>query len=159
MSSSCAMVAMYHRRVGSDDAYNRIRAPFGDTTNPSAHLAALRSMGLRAEFVTHGTRDLLVAEITNGRPVAVGWLYHGDLLSGPSGGGHWSVIVGYTATHSVHHDPYGEADMLGGGYINANRGREIRYSWRNWLQRWEVANQGGRYRHSPGNGWAILVRP
>ena len=57
-------------------------------------------MGLKANFHTDGTPASLEAEIAAGRPVAVGWLHHGP-VSGPSGGGHWSVVIGYTAIQSM----------------------------------------------------------
>lgn len=158
-SSSCAMVAMYHGRIGSDDAYNRVRKQWGDTTSAEAHISALKTLGLKASFVTNGSPDLLRSEIALGRPVAVGWIHKGSILSGPVGGGHWSVVIGFTPSATIHHDPFGEADIIRGGYINADRGAGIAYSWRNWRQRWEVRDQGGVFRFSPGNGWALLVKP
>ncbi|NDD46583.1 MAG: hypothetical protein EBZ24_14675, partial [Synechococcaceae bacterium WB9_4xB_025] len=72
-SSSCAMLARYWGKVSGDDAYNVIRARYGDTTSAEAQLAALRSLGLTANFATNGDRAALEAEIQAGRPVAVGW--------------------------------------------------------------------------------------
>ena len=71
-SSAAAMVASFYRRVKSDDEYNEIRAKFGDTTSVEAQLAALRSLGLQAEFRKDGDADLIELEIENGRPVLVG---------------------------------------------------------------------------------------
>jgi hypothetical protein len=53
-SSTCAMIARYYGKVKSDDEYNKIRAKYGDTTSKDAQLAALRSLGLTARFVTNG---------------------------------------------------------------------------------------------------------
>jgi hypothetical protein len=76
---------------------------------------------------------------------------HYGTATKPSGGGHWSVIRGFTPTHFVHNDPYGEADMTKGGYVSnkTKAGDGIRYSRKNWLRRWEV--------DGPNTGWAILV--
>ena len=148
-SSSCAMIAAFYGKVKGDDEYNKIRAKFGDTTNANAQVAALSSLGLKARFITNGTEKLLEEQINIGRPVAVGWLHHGP-AGAPTGGGHWSVVVGYTAGSFLMHDPFGQADMARGGYISANGGKNIAYSRKNWLPRWRVGGSGG---------WAILVEP
>lgn len=147
-SSSCAMVAAYYGKVKGDDEYNVIRARFGDTTSADAQVKALQSLGLKASFITDGTEALLQNEIKAGRPVAVGWLHHGS-ASAPTGGGHWSVVVGFNSQAYIHMDPFGTADMVGGGYISANHGKNIKYSCKNWIPRWRVGGTGG---------WAVLVR-
>lgn len=147
-SSSAAMVAAFWGKVSSDDCYNEIRAGFGDTTDVNAHVQALRSLGLDARFRTDGTPALLEQELRAGRPVMVGWLHRSPVAT-PKGGGHWSVVIGCDATHWVHHDPNGEADMVHGGYVNHCNGKEIRYTRRNWERRWRP----------DGAGWLILVQP
>ena len=149
-SSSSAMVAAFYGKVKTDDEYNLIRRKFGDTTDSSAQLKALQSLGLKAKFVTNGNSALIENEIRNNRPVACGWLHHGTAKK-PTGGGHWGVICGFTPTHFVVHDPFGEGNMVAGGYVNNTQvgGRNIRYSKKNWLPRWEVDGKN--------TGWAILV--
>lgn len=149
-SSSCAMLARFWGRVSSDDAYNRVRARFGDTTSAEAQLRALRSLGLWANFRTDGGRALLEGELNRRRPVAVGWLHHGP-SSRPIGGGHWSVVVGLTDQGVLMNDPNGEADLFYGGYLQNTDGRQLPYSWLNWLPRWEV--------EGPLTGWSLLCRP
>lgn len=151
-SSTCSMIAKYYGKVHSDDQYNAIRAKYGDTTSPDAQVLALRALGLNAQFVTNGTAEMLEDEINNNRPVAVGWLHHGSAAA-PSGGGHWSCCIGYTAEAFVFNDPNGEADVVNGGYVNnsAIAGKRVQYSRNNWLRRWEVDGNG--------TGWAILVKP
>ena len=151
-SSSCAMIARFYGQVDSDDEYNIIRARYGDTTDANAQVAALRSLGFDARFVTKCNAQVLEREIDNGRPVAVGWLHHGSVAS-PSGGGHWSCCIGYTEDSFVFNDPNGEADMTNGGYVSnsAGRGAGVKYSKKSWLRRWEV--------DGPDTGWAILVKP
>jgi hypothetical protein len=149
-SSTCAMIAEYYGKVKSDDEYNKIRAKYGDTINKDSHLAALRSLGLNARFITNGNAALLENEIRNNRPVAVGWLHQGPITR-PTGGGHWTCCVGFTKDSFVFNDPNGEADMVDGGYISnkASEGKGVKYSKKNWLRRWEC--------DGPNTGWAILV--
>ena len=150
-SSSCAMVARFYGKVKSDDEYNRIRARFGDTTDAGAQLRALGSLGLQASFRQNGTAEILEQLLRDGRPVPVGWLHKGP-ASKPTGGGHWTVVVGFDAEAFLHHDPNGEADLVNGGYVSnkATAGRNIRYSRRNWLKRWEVDGRG--------SGWYLDIR-
>jgi hypothetical protein len=149
-SSSCAMLARFWGKVANDDAYNVIRARYGDSTDAQAQLAALRSLGLTANFATNGDRSDLEAEINAGRPVAVGWLHHGP-VSAPSGGGHWTVVIGYTESAAIHNDPNGEADLAAGGYTANTNGAGQYYSWKNWLPRWEA--------DGPGTGWLLTCHP
>lgn len=136
-SSSCAMLAGYYGRVKSDDEYNLIRQHFGDTTDLGAQLGALTKLGLSPSFKSNGTAKDLERLIDIGKPVAVGWLHKGPVTA-PSGGGHWSVVIGYTPTHFIFHDPNGEAALVSGGYANHSGGQAIQYSRKNWLPRWEV---------------------
>jgi hypothetical protein len=149
-SSSCAMLAAFHGKVKTDDAYRQIRRRFGDTTNPIANVGALQELGLLATFRSNGTPANLYAELDAGRPVAVGWLHHGPAHA-PTGGGHWSVIIGYTNNSWIMHDPYGEANLSAGGYISTvvGAGRGIDYLDRNWRPRWVP---GG------SDGWMITAR-
>ena len=100
--------------------------------------------GYRECFATNGDRSALEAEIQAGRPVAVGWLHQGPATA-TTGGGHWSVVIGFSSTHAIHHDPNGEADLLHGGYTANTNGAAQHYSWTNWLPRWEA--------DGPGSGW------
>lgn len=149
-SSSCAMLAAYYGKVNSDDAYRRVRRQFGDTTNPNANVATLVKLGLTATLRTNGIPAYLYAELDAGRPVAVGWLHHGPAHA-PTGGGHWSVIIGYTNNSWIHHDPYGEANLLAGGYVTnaVGSGQSIEYSDRLWRPRWVPEGS---------DGWMISVR-
>jgi hypothetical protein len=149
-SSSCAMLAMYWGKVKNDDEYNRIRAKYGDTTSAEAQLSALRSLGLVANHYTTGNKQALIDQVNAGRPVAVGWLHHGP-SSNPSGGGHWSVVIGYSSTSTIHNDPNGEADLVSGGYTSNLNGAGQRYSDANWLRRWEADGKN--------TGWYLTAWP
>ena len=147
-SSSAAMVARFYGKVTSDDAYNKIRATYGDTTDAQAQIKALQSLGLTARLRTNCNPAVIETELEAGRPIMVGWLHKGP-VGAPTGGGHWSVIIGATSGAYIHNDPNGEADMVNGGYLNHTKGAGIAYSRKNWLRRWEV--------DGPGTGWAMLV--
>lgn len=149
-SSSCAMVARFYGKISGDYEYNKIRARFGDTTDPKAQVAALTSLGLKATFEMDGTVEDLENEIAAGHPVPVGWLHKGPAAN-PSGSGHWSVVVGYTPTHFIHNDPNGEANLVAGGYVSNKGGAGIAYSRKNWLPRWLVDGKD--------TGWFMRIRP
>lgn len=147
-SSSAAMLARYWGVVPGDDAYNRVRAQFGDTTSAAAQVRALRALGLQSHFWTNGRRQDLENEIRGGRPVAVGWLHRGSVRA-PSGG-HWSVVVGLEGDRFVMHDPAGEPLLMSGGHIPRSNGAARRCSWVNFLPRWEV--------EGPRTGWYLTCR-
>ena len=147
-SSSCAMVAMYYGKIENDDAYNIVRARYGDSTDAQAQVRALRSLGLEADFVTNATTDMLKAQIERGRPTPCGWLHHGSAAY-PSGGGHYSVVIGFDDTGWIQHDPNGEANLSSGGYLNQTNGKSQHYSYKNWNPRWIVEGEG--------SGWAMNI--
>ena len=150
-TAAAAMVAADQSRLLNPQDYDKVRAKFGDTTEVEAHVRALKEYGLTAEFVDNATPDLLEAEIDAGRPVAVGWLHHGDVSKGerPRGYGHWSVIVGYTDQFFIAHDPMGTPDLIHGGHKDRRGAKYAVYPKKHWLKRWEV--------EGPGTGWALLV--
>lgn len=149
-SSSCAMAAMYWGVIQHQDEYHAIRPKYGDSTDPSAQIRCLQSLGLEAKFVQVGSIETLKAQIDRGRPAPVGFLHHGP-VSAPSGGGHYILAIGYTDTHLIAHDPYGELDVVNGGYpkTGGTYGKQIQYSWKNWAPRWSVA--------SDHDGWGLDI--
>jgi len=150
-SSTCAMAAAYLKPgclVGAgqlDDRYLSLVQRHGDTTDPAAQIQTLRGLGIQAELRTDGRIEQLIAQLRLGIPVPVGWLHHGP-VSAPSGGGHWSLVVGWDPTRRavLMHDPNGEADLVGGGYVSTaiGSGRNRWYSEKNWGRRWMVAGVG-----------------
>ena len=148
-SSSCAMVAMYYGKIENDDAYNLVRQQYGDSTDAQAQVRTLRSLGLEANFISNGSTSDLKAAIDAGRPVPVGWLHHGS-ASAPSGGGHYSVVIGYTDKAWVMNDPNGEANLSAGGYTNNTDGSNQSYSFKNFNPRWVVEGEG--------SGWYMDIR-
>jgi hypothetical protein len=148
-SSSCAMVAMYYGKIENDDAYNLVRQKYGDSTDAQAQVRTLRSLGLEANFISNGTTADIRACIDAGRPVPVGWLHHGS-ASAPSGGGHYSVVVGYTDKAWIVNDPNGEANLSAGGYTSNTDGSNQSYSFKNFNPRWIVEGEG--------SGWMMDIR-
>ncbi|WP_411871717.1 glycoside hydrolase family protein [Vulcanococcus limneticus] len=155
-SSSCAMAAAFLRPgclngPGQlDDQFLALVQRHGDSTEAPAQLAALADLGLRARFRSDGRITDLVAQLQRGLPCPVGWLHKGA-VSAPSGGGHWSLVIGWDpATRQLlMHDPNGEADLVAGGYVSTaiGSGQGLRYSERNWGRRWMV--------EGPGSGWWV----
>ncbi len=153
-SSSCAMAAAFLRPgclTGGgqlDDQYLQRVQRHGDTTDAQAQIQTLRSLGIEAELRTDGRIEQLIAQLKLGIPVPVGWLHKGP-VSAPSGGGHWSLVIGWEPAQRqlIVHDPNGEADLLNGGYVSTaiGSGKSQRYSERNWGRRWMV--------EGPRSGW------
>lgn len=154
-SSTCAMGLKYLlpdalKGSNADDDYLRRVFRYGDTISSQAQLRALDSYGINGRFGTNGTRSLIESEINKGYPVAVGFLHHGPVHA-PRGGGHWILAIGYNDTSLICHDPYGELDNVNGGYVRiGSGGKQVAYTWRNWLPRWEA--------DGPGTGWYITFR-
>lgn len=153
-SSSCAML-LETLRPGTlqgpngDDAYLGRVLRYGDTTEAPSQIKALQSFGIEAGLRQNCGWDDLEREIDAGRPVPIGILHKGP-ASAPTGGGHWICAIGYDDTHITVHDPFGELDLVAGGYSN-NWGARLRYSRQNLAPRWMV--------EGPGTGWAIITKP
>ena len=153
-SSSCAMLAAYMTPgaltgPNADDDYLQRLKCFGDTTEAPAQLKALESYGVRATFTQSADWADIERQINRGIPVPIGILHHGT-SSAPKGGGHWILVYGINDTHATVMDPFGELDLVNGGYLNSN-GNSLRYSRRNLGPRWLV--------EGPRSGWAIIAEP
>jgi hypothetical protein len=147
-TTTSAMIAEYlgaePRGVAGERAYDAMRSQYGDTTTSEAQLAALRHLGLKAHYGTDGTRARLIELLDAGHPVGCGWLHHGS-VSSPTGG-HWTLAVGHDEGHVIMHDPFGEADLVNGTWDKQGAGGEfVKYSWKNWLPRWQPGGSGGWY--------------
>jgi hypothetical protein len=150
-SSTCAMAAANLKPgclAGTgqlDDHYMGLLQRHGVITDAAAQIRTLRSLGIQAELRPDGRIEQLIAQPRLGIPVPVGWLHKGP-VNAPSGGGHWSLVVGWDPTRRavLMHDPNGEADLVGGGYVftSIGSGRSQRYSEQNWGRRWMVEGVG-----------------
>jgi GH24 family phage-related lysozyme (muramidase) len=159
-ASTCAMAAAFlgpsslNGAGQLDDQFLALVQRHGDTTDASAQVAALQSLGIQARFRTNGGIDHLIHQLRRGIPCPVGWLHKGP-ASSPSGGGHWSLVIGWDpATRQLlMHDPNGEADLVNGGYVNTaiGSGQALRYSERNWGRRWQVEGSD--------SGWWLELAP
>ena len=157
-STCCAMAAKHWGVISSENEYHAIRPRYGDSTDANAQLRTLQYLGLNAKFITTASADGLRTELGLGRPTPCGWLHHGH-VSAPSGGGHYLTAVGYDpeAEAFIVHDPYGEANLVSGGWVHMNStspngtvyGEYQRYSYANWLPRWSVAD--------PTDGWMMRI--
>ena len=154
-SSTCAMAIKYLRPEAlkgsnADDDYLKTVLKYGDTTQYTAHIKACSDYGVLATFYRNGSRQILTKELQGGCPVATGILHYGHVTS-PRGGGHWMLLIGDDGTNGIFHDPYGELDNVNGGYVTIGKGgKEVKYSWRNWLRRWEI--------EGPRTGWFMTFR-
>lgn len=146
-SSTVAMAVKFHKPKAllgpnADDDYLRTVLKYGDTTLWTSHREALKEYGLSCRFTQKASVGELERILREDRPVAVAWLHHGP-VSAPRGGGHWSLLTGLTATHTRHHDPYGETNMVLGGYVSRSswKGKDILYTRKNWLPRWQAGGE------------------
>lgn len=153
-SSSVAMLVdtvkpgVLSNSANADDEHLRRVMQYGDTTDASAQLKALKHYGVKAEFRQNLSTADLDRDLKAGRGIACGILIKGH-VSAPSGGGHYVYPVGIAANGDyLVHDPYGELDMINGGYLHAD-GKYRLYSRKNFQRRWEV--------DGPGTGWGIRV--
>ena len=155
-SSTCAMAIKYLRPdalkgSNADDDYLRTVLKYGDTTEYTSHIKACQQYGILATFYQKGTKQALINELKAGYPAATGILHKGPATA-PRGGGHWMLLIGDESERGVFHDPYGEMDNVNGGYVTiGSGGSSVRYSWKNWLKRWEVEGSG--------TGWFMTFRP
>lgn len=150
-SSSCAMLLKYLKptSINTDDDYIKTVFSIGDTTEAWVQLEALKRYKVSAKFLQNcGWSDidsLLAKQI----PVPIGILHHGP-VSAPRGNGHWIIIIGRTSDNAryIVNDPFGELDLVSGGYINTN-GANLTYSKKNLGPRFMPAG--------PGSGWIIAA--
>jgi GH24 family phage-related lysozyme (muramidase) len=151
-SSSCAMLLQFLKPgtlsgPNGDDQYLKRVLTYGDTTDAKAQVRALSSFGIKARFTTTAGWVDIEGQINAGIPVPCGFLHRGP-VSAPSGGGHWLIVVGFTQTHLIVHDPFGEADLVSGTTLGGVA-RFARYSRQNFGPRWMV--------EGAGTGWAIIA--
>lgn len=149
-ASSCAMLLQSLKPstltgANGDDEYLQRVFQYGDTVHSTAQIQALRSYGLDASFYTNLDWQDIDAQLEKGIPVPIGILHYGD-VSYPTGGGHWLIIIGKksndtgTAEDDQYfvHDPYGELDLVNGGYPGSTNGQKLLYSRKNLDPRWKV---------------------
>jgi len=154
-SSTCAMAVKYLNPDAlsgnnADDTYLRTVLKYGDTTVNTSQVKACKDYGVIATFRTTGSKELLLDELKKGYPIATGILHHGPVTS-PRGGGHWMLCIGDDGTNGIFHDPYGELNNASGGYVTVGSGgKEVKYSWKNWMRRWAV--------EGPNTGWCMTFR-
>jgi len=148
-SSACAMLLKYVKpnSITNDDEYMVTVYKYGDTTEPSAQVTALEQHGLDVKFRQDGGWSDIDSQLAKGFPIPIGVLHHGPVTK-PSGGGHWLTIIGRNEDNTAYvvNDPYGEMDLINGGYQNSN-GSHLLYSKKNLGPRWLV--------EGPGTGWYI----
>ena len=148
-SSSCAMLAKYLKpnSITGDGDYIKKRQKFGDSTDSSAQVACLKSLGIKSRFVQNFNNAQLKAQIDRGKPVPCGILHHGP-ASAPTGGGHWIIVIGYDEKGFIVHDPWGQINNATGTYPSTD-GKRLNYSYALFDTRWTV--------HGSSDGWAIVV--
>jgi GH24 family phage-related lysozyme (muramidase) len=123
---------------------------YGDTTNPIAQVRALADLGIKALYRQNLSRQDVIDQLRKGIPVPAGYLHRGP-VGRPSGGGHWCLIIGIDLDKSQYivNDPYGDCDLIHGGFPVPASGARLRYSFRNFEPRWMV--------EGPKTGWGLIL--
>ena len=116
--------------IKNENDHRVLRESYDDSISSKAQLAALRHLGLKAEFRTDGCLLALRDDFDAGRSVDVGWWHH-EHATAPSGGGHWTVVIGYDNSGVIMNDPYGSCDLLNGAYPQNHNGAHQHYSYAN----------------------------
>lgn len=150
-TSALAMCLRYIDTPGIKDDldYLKVVSKYGDTIYQQTHIDALNELGVYARFTKSTNADDIKQQIDKGLPVVAGILHHGA-VSRPLGGGHYIVITGYSKDYWLVQDPYGELDLVNGGWENLSptAGKNQKYSFKNMNPRLFVG--GG------GDGWCWL---
>ena len=153
-SSTCAMLVQFAKPgllkgANGDDQYLANVLKYGDTTNSAAQVQCLRDVYKikTATFRTNLTWADIDAQLDKGKFIPIGVLHHGP-ASAPSGGGHWLGIKGRVTKNGklfyIVNDPYGEMDLVNGGYNTGNtNGSSLLYSKENLDKRWRVKGTPG----------------
>jgi hypothetical protein len=144
-TSSIAMelIGIKTPKILDDLDYLRVVQKYGDTTLQQSHIGALKELGVPHKFSnTWGGPDVIKAAIDSGKGFVAGLLHHGPVTA-PSGGGHYVLIYGYTSTAWKVHDPYGELDLVSGGWANRaiGSGKAVTYSFKNFNPRWNYKGE------------------
>jgi len=143
-SSAIAMAIEYidPEIIYDDDEYLRKVFKYGDTVSQIAQKKALDSLGIKNQFRMNGSEKDLINILDRGYPVPIGILHKGSIFA-PSGGGHWITLIGYDEKFFYVHDPFGELDLINGGYvkIGPNDGKNKRYTRINLMKRWLIASK------------------
>lgn len=136
---------------GDDDWYLEQVFKYGDTVSSVAQITAARSLGFDVTFHMDGSIKDLEKLLRNEIPVPIGILHKGH-CDHPTGGGHWVCVVGESGDNFVVHDPFGELDLINGGYIKTGPtdGKFVHYSKKNLAKRWTVQNSN--------DGWYVEIR-
>jgi hypothetical protein len=109
------------------------------------------------EFSERADFELIRRQLKDGLPVPAPYIHRGT-INAPTGFGHWLTVIG-DSQHTIQvNDPLGEPDLINGTTRNT-RGAGLSLNKQHFARRWMVASAGGgRWRHAPGQGWAIVAR-
>jgi len=143
-SSAIAMAVEYidPEIIHDDDDYLKRVFKYGDTVSQIAQKKALDSLGIKNQFRMNGSETDLIDLLNKGYPVPIGILHKGTIFA-PSGGGHWITLIGYDNSNFIVHDPFGELDLINGGYPKNGPidGKCVKYTRQNLMRRWLIASK------------------
>jgi len=146
-TKTCSMIAEYNG-VADEARYNEVRNSYGSSVIAYSQIQAMKYLGLNPKYSQEADWDTIRKVIDSGQPIGLGWLHHGPFYR-PTSSGHWSLCYGYDDTGLYIRDPYGDPDLINGGWIFRNYitmyGRSLKFSYKNFGPRWLVEGPNKGY--------------
>jgi len=149
--SFCMAMAMKYldaRGINTINDYLNVLNKHGNSSSKDAQLKTIREFGYTATFGMSYDGGDIKNNIKKGLPAVVSLISAGP-ISSPKGSPHSVVITGYDHDSWLVQDPFGELDLINGGFIERNpvAGKAIKYPFEQFNRRLFAA--GG----STGWGW------
>ena len=112
----------------------------GSNGSRDAHLQSIRTLGYTATFNQSVDPEDIKDNIKRGLPV-IASVISKKHISNPKGGAHYVVITGYGYDYWLVQDPFGELDLIDGGWKDrsAEAGKNIKYNYEHFNRRLFVA--------------------
>ena len=149
--SFCMTMAMKYldaKGINTFNDYLEILNKHGINSSKDAQLKTIRELRYTATFGMSYDEDDIKDNLKRGLPVVVSLISQGS-ISNPKHGPHSVVITGYDYDSWLVQDPFGELNLIDGGFTERNPvvGKNIKYSYEQFNRRLFVA--GG----ATGWGW------
>ena len=108
----------------------------GSNGSRDAHLQSIRTLGYTATFGQSTDPEDIKDDIKRGLPV-IASIISKKHISNPAGGAHYVVITGYGKDYWLVQDPFGELDLINGGWRDrgADAGKNIKYNFEHFNRR------------------------
>ena len=122
--------------INGINEYLNVVIKHGKATVRPVHLLAMKELGFSAYFSLSEDSYSIKDEIKKGLPV-VASVVSKRHISNPTGGTHFVVITGYDSNSWLVQDPFGELDLIEGGWKKTDSiaGKNVKYSFETFNKR------------------------